>query len=69
MEHGSIPLEHPVWTVLRACWDVEPSQRPTMADILRSVRHWQMLLCYTDNCGLQLRDVTDSQGIAWPPEE
>lgn len=36
--HPGLPLADPLWPLLRRCWDMVPENRPTMEQIVQTVR-------------------------------
>ncbi|KIO20886.1 hypothetical protein M407DRAFT_81064 [Tulasnella calospora MUT 4182] len=37
-DYSTVPLEQPIWAILKACWKLDPSERRTMVDVIQSVR-------------------------------
>lgn len=37
-DYNTIPVEHPVWAILKACWKFDPSERRAMVDVIHSFR-------------------------------
>lgn len=39
-EYPELPATDPLWDIMRECWKEEPTERPTMVDVLDKVRNF-----------------------------
>ena len=41
-------LTDPVWNVTLRCWDQDPAHRPTMAEVVKTLRAWRVFSLFEE---------------------